>query len=179
MTKDTETCLSDQHLTLFGSIIRWFARYEQLILRLTAAIAGSDPSAVMILTRNLDFNDKRLALIDLLRHHGTPMDQYDRICDFLTIPGTFLRLRNDIVHSPWTSAPNPHLIQPVWIFRRQPGVKPLHGDPDAKTGGYIERDEDKLDYSLEDLQTTVQTLAENYQTFAAFAEQTFLAADPR
>jgi hypothetical protein len=48
----------------------------------------------------------------------------------LTVPSTFLSLRNDIAHSAWAHAPTPHSIQPVWIFRRLPGVKPLHGYAD-------------------------------------------------
>jgi hypothetical protein len=173
MTMDAEHCLSDRHLTLFGAIIRWYARHEQLMLRLMAAVAGCDGSAVMILTSNLDFNGRRSALLDLLRHRATPLSLYDRICHFLTVPGTILRLRNDIAHSPWTAAPNTHLIQPVWIFRRQPGVKPLHGDPDDVERRYVECDDDKLDYSLEDLESSVRTLAENYQAFAAFVDDAF------
>jgi hypothetical protein len=32
----------------------------------------------MLLTRRLDFNAKREALLILLRHHGTPKDRFDR-----------------------------------------------------------------------------------------------------
>jgi hypothetical protein len=175
MTEKSENCLTEKHLQLFGAIIRWFARYELLMLDLTAAVAGSDASAIMILTRNLDFSDKRLALIDLLRHRAIPFDQYDRICDYLTVPNTFLTLRNDIAHSAWVHAPNPYLIQPVWIFRRRPGVKPLHGDPDTPGGRYVECDEDKLDYSLETLAEAVETLASNYGNFAAYVHENMLS----
>ena len=174
MTGISEDCLTENHLRLFGAIIRWFARYELLMLELTAAIAGSDASAIMILTRNLDFRDKRLALIDLLRHRAIPLDQYHRIVDYLIVPNTFLSLRNDIAHSAWTKAPNPYLIQPVWIFRRQPGVKPLHGDPDASGARYVECDEDKLDYSLEFLGQAVETLASNYESFSAYLHENML-----
>ncbi len=176
MTGKGEDCLTERHLSLFGAIIRWFARYEQLILRLTAAVAGSDASATMILTRKLDFNDKKLALLDLLRHRATPLDQYDRISNFLTIPGTFLRLRHDIAHSPWTSAPTPYSVQPVWIFHRQPGVKPLHGDPDNIKARYVEGNEDKLDYSLDELEGITETLAANYANFSAYVDETFPSA---
>ena len=99
MNKTSDDCLTEKHLLLFGTIIRWFARYELLMLDLTAAVAGSDTSATMILTRNLGFRDKRLALIDLLRHLAIPLDQYHRIIDYLIVPNTFFSLRNDISFS--------------------------------------------------------------------------------
>lgn len=172
-----EDCLTEKHLQLFGAIIRWFARYEQLMLDLTAAVAGSDASAILILTRNLDFKDKRLALIDLLRHRAIPFDQYNQICDYLTVPNTFLSLRNDIAHSAWTQAPKPTSIQPVWIFRRQPGIKPLHGRPEDSSVDYIERDEDKLDYTLDDLDQTIATLASNYESFSAYLHANMLIGE--
>ncbi len=171
MNKTSDDCLTEKHLLLFGTIIRWFARYELLMLDLTAAVAGSDTSATMILTRNLGFRDKRLALIDLLRHLAIPLDQYHRIIDYLIVPNTFFSLRNDIAHSAWAKAPNPYSIQPVWIFRRQPGVKPLHGYPDGSDERYVECDEDKLDYSLDVLTDAVKTLADNYESFAAYLHQ--------
>ncbi len=161
MKRTGEDCLTEKHLALFGAIVRWFARYELLMLDLTAAVAGSDASAVMILTRNLDFNGKRLALLDLLRDRAVPLDRYDRICNFLTVPNTFLSLRNDIAHAAWVHAPAPQSIQPVWIFRRQPGVKPMHG----------ERDGDKLDYTLETFAEAVATLASNYESFLAYLHE--------
>ncbi len=171
MNSTGEDCLTEKHLQLFGAIIRWFARYELLMLELTAAVAGSNASAIMILTRNLDFRDKRLALIDLLRHRAIPFDRFDRICNYLTVPNTFLPLRNDIAHSAWVHAPTPYLIQSVWIFRRRPGVKPLHGDPDESGARYIECDEDKVDYSIETLAEAVETLASNYDSFSAYLHE--------
>ncbi len=178
MNKTSEDCLTERHLLLFASVIRWFARYELLMLELTAAVAGSDASAVMILTRNLDFGEKRQALIELLRHRAIPMDQFDRINKFLTVPNTFLSLRDDIAHSAWIQAESPYVIQPVWIFKRGPGVKPLHGAPDASHAQYVECDEDKVDYTLDVLDGAVKTLAENYESFSAYLQESLLLGRP-
>jgi hypothetical protein len=176
MTSFSDDCLSERHLTLFGAIIRSFARHEHLMLRLTASVAGCDTSALMILIRNQDFNDKKLALLDLLRHRATAMDRYDRICNFMATASSFLRLRNDIAHSPWTKALAPNAIQPVWIFRRQPGVKPMHGDPSEAAPRYVESDDDRIDYSLKDLETAVRTLTDNERDFTAFVDEFFAGA---
>ncbi len=98
-----EDCLTERHLLLFGTIIHWFAGYERLILEISATVAGSDYAAVMLLTRGLDFEGKRKALLDLLRHRAVPLDQYDRVCEYLKIPQGLTQLRNDIAHSTWTA----------------------------------------------------------------------------
>jgi hypothetical protein len=118
-----QDCLTDRHLLLFGTILHGFARYERLISEISATVAGSDYAAVILLTRGLDFEGKRPALLDLLRHRAVPLDQYDRICTFLKIPEGLIRLRNDIAHSTWTSVRYSNWIQPDWILQPPPRVK--------------------------------------------------------
>jgi hypothetical protein len=69
----TPDCLTEQHLLLFGAIIQWFARHELLMQDIMATVAGSDTAAIMLLTRGLDFEGKRQALLDLLRHRAVPL----------------------------------------------------------------------------------------------------------
>jgi hypothetical protein len=154
--------LTDRHLLVFGTIVHWFARYEQLMEEIIAAVAGSDSASIMLLTRGLDFSGKRRALFDLLRHRKIPLDQYDAIERYLIIPHTLTPLRNDIIHSVWVPGSTSHLIQPDWILRLPPSVRPLHGEV------FIELEEDRVAYSLDDLSDEVRRLAENYELFSEY-----------
>ena len=165
MEKADLGCLTERHLQLFGAIIQWFARYEWLMQEVIATVTGSDSGSVMLLTRSLDFSGKRQALFDLLRHRGVPLDQYDRINAYLMVPHTFTRLRDDIAHSTWISGPSSNSIQPDWILRLPPSIRPLRGE------GLIEREEDKVTYSLEELGETVDTLAANYEACFGYLQE--------
>ncbi len=170
MTDTNLGCLSDRHLLLFGKIIQWFARYELLMQEIMAIVAGSDSGSVMLLTRGLDFTGKRLALFELLRHRTVPVDQYDRINHYLMIPHTLTPLRDDIAHSTWIAGPSSNWVQPDWILRLPPSIKPLHGT------GFIEREDDKTAYSLADLEEATETLASNYQDFREYLQEIGLAS---
>ena len=165
MKKADLGCLTERHLLLFGTIIQWFARYEWLMQEVMATVAGSDSGSIMLLTRGLDFSGKRQALFDLLRHRGVPLDRYDRINAYLMVPHTFTPLRDDIAHSVWMPGPSSNSIQPDWILRLPPSIRPLRGK------GLIEREEDKVTYSLEELGETVDTLAANYEAFFGYLQE--------
>jgi hypothetical protein len=138
MEKPFSDCLTDRHLSLFGSIVQWFARYEVLMQDVMAALAGADSTTVMFLTRGLNFNGKRRALLDLLRHRSIPLDQFDRIDRHLVVPDTFSSLREDIAHSTWILSAPSSWIQPNWILRMPAGVKPLRSDPCALGQNFVE-----------------------------------------
>jgi hypothetical protein len=157
--------LTDRHLLLFGTIIQWFARYELLMQEIMASIAGTDSGAVMLLTRGLDFSSKRRTLLDLLRRSAIPLDQYDRLNEYLTVPHTLTPLRDDIAHSAWIPGPATNSIQPDWILRIPPGVRPLHGK------GLFERKADTFSYSLESLGENVATLAANYARLSDYLQE--------
>lgn len=161
-------CLTEQHLLLFGSIIQWFARYEVLMQDVMAVVSGSDVSAIMLLTRGLDFISKRQALLDLLRHRAIPLDQQEQVYRYLIPVRTLAPLRNDIAHSAWTAAPNAHSIQPEWILHLGPRVLPLRDDPGAPASNFVPTWDDKLSYTLDDLSKDVETLATNYHVFADY-----------
>ena len=163
--------LTEQHLLLFGTIIQWFAQYEALMHEVMAKAAGCDSAAVMLLTRGLDFSGKRRALLDLLRHRSVPLDRYDRINDYLLVPHSLTPLRNDIAHSAWVPAKTPHWIQPDWILHLPPAVRPLHGDE------FVERAEDKLAYSLQELGEAIEALVANYDGFAGYLREIGLLGD--
>jgi len=158
-------CLTERHLLLFGTIIQWFARYELLMQEIMAILMGADSGSVMLLTRGLDFSEKRQALFDLLRHRNIPLDRYDEINKFLMVPHTLTPLRNDIAHSGWVTGPSSDAIQPDWILRLPPSVKPLHGP------GLVEREEDKIAYSLDEFREIVDTLATNYKDFIKYLHE--------
>ncbi len=154
--------LTERHLLLFGTIVQWFARYELLIHKLMANIIGTDANSIMLLTRSLDFSAKRRALFDLLRRRAIPLDQFDRLNEFFTVPQTLAALRDEIAHSAWVPGPAAGSIQPDWILRTPRSIKPFHG------GGLLERDEDGLAYSLNTLEDAVRTLARNYERLSDY-----------
>jgi len=167
MKNATQDCLTPRHLQLFGAIVQWFARYELLMQDVMATVAGSDSAAVMLLTRRLDFAAKRQVLLDLLRHRPVPLDQFDRIRGHLVIPDNLTPLRNNIAHSAWKPGVSATGVQPNWILRIPPSVKPSRGDP-AMSGTYLEDDDDRIEYTLEDLAQIVESLAGNYVLFLAY-----------
>jgi hypothetical protein len=161
-------------LLLFGAIIQWFARYELLMQQIMAKVAGSDTAAIILLTAGLDFTGKRQALLDLMRHRAVPLDQYDRIYDYLTPPHTLTPLRNDIAHAAWIPGPVHDAIQPDWILRLPPSIKPWRSDAEGPSDKFIERDEDKNIYTLDDLGAVVETLAENHALFLDYLRKSGL-----
>lgn len=165
MPKTNLGCLTQRHLLLFGTIVQWFARYEMLMQEIMATVAGCDSASVMLMTRQLDFNEKRLALLELLRNRTVPADRYDRIVAYLTGPRTLTPLRNDIVHAAWIPGDKSDSIQPNWILRIPASVKPLRGE------GIIERENDQVAYSLEDLDDAVDMLSTNYEGFYAYLQE--------
>ena len=170
MKNATLDCLTPRHLQLFGTIVQWFARYELLMQDVMAAVAGSDSAAIMLLTRRLDFAAKRQVLLDLLRHRPVPMDQFDRIRGHLVIPHNLTPLRNNIAHSAWKPGLSATGVQPNWILRIPPSVKPSWGDS-AASGIYVEDDEDRIEYTLDDLAQIVESLAGNYALFLAYLRE--------
>ncbi len=76
------------------------------------------------------------------------------------VPHTFTLLRDDIANS----------IQPDWILRLPPSIRPLRGE------GLIEREEDKVTYSLEELSEIAGTLAANYELFFDYLKESGLVA---
>lgn len=171
MMQRVSDCLSEQHLLLFGIVIRWFARYELLIQQVMATVAGADCAAVMLLTKNLDFGEKRETFLNLLRHRTTPLDQYDQINDFLMVPHTLTRLRNDIAHADWIAGPSPNSIQPDWILRPSSSVKPLYDGRGADGKKDVECEEDKTVFTIEDLNEAIDSLAGNYAGFSGYLHE--------
>ncbi|MGP0059323.1 MAG: hypothetical protein ACLPID_08570 [Beijerinckiaceae bacterium] len=160
--------LGEHHLLLFGTIIQRFAAHELLMQRIMAHVLGTQPASVMLLTRHLPFEGKRKALLDLLRHRNVPRDQCDRVSTYLNVPLAQARLRNDIVHSVWTKAQEADFIQPAWIIEPLARVKPVHARPDVSSAEFIEDEDEKFAYSLDDLTEIAAALENNRANFAAY-----------
>ena len=144
-------CLTERHLLLFVIIVQWFAQYELLIQEIIATISGSDLSTIIPLTRSLNFDDKRHALLELLYHGKVPLDQYDRISSYLRLPHNFTPLRKHITHATWVQSEIPNSIQPNWILQIPQSVEPLCSDLNA--------------YTLDDFEHVAKTLATNHKQF--------------
>jgi hypothetical protein len=168
MKKAIHESLTERHLLLFGTIIQWFARYELLMQEVMATVAGTDTACIMFLTRELDFGGKRRALLDLLRHRTIPLDQFDEIGKYLMIPNNFTSLRDDIAHRTWSASVSSSWIQPDWILQPAPEVKPAREELRMHDENFVERDEDKIGYTVDDLEQIVSNLAANYKDFSAY-----------
>lgn len=168
MSKDG---LTERHLLLFGTIIQWFARYERLMLEVAATVAGSDYASMMLLTSGLDFEGKRQALLHLLQHKTVPLDQYDHVRVYLGVPQALTRLRNDIAHATWMSVPYSNWIQPEWILRPPPRVKPLRNNPGASRDDFVEGEDDKIGYTIDDLDEVIRNLSVNHENFTNYLKE--------
>jgi hypothetical protein len=159
--------LTERHLLLFGTIIHWFAHYERLMLEISATVAGSDYAAVMLLTRGLDFEGRRKALLDLLRHRAVPLDQYDRVREYLKIPHGLTQLRNDIAHSTWKSVRYSNWVQPDWILQPAPRVKAWRNDS-------FEDEDEKIGYTIDEFDEIAGTLSANHESFENYLREVHL-----
>jgi hypothetical protein len=168
MKKAIHDGLTERHLLLFGTIIQWFARYELLMQEVMATVAESDTACIMLLTRGLDFRGKRRALLDLLRHRTIPLDQFDEIGKYLMIPHNLTPLRDDIAHTTWSANVSSSWIQPDWILQPAPSVKPVRKELGVHDVIFIERDEDKVGYTVDDLEQIAYNLGANHKRFSAY-----------
>jgi hypothetical protein len=174
MSKPPPDCLTDQHLILFGKIVQWFAGHEMLMQDIMATVSGADVTSIKILTAGLGFSQKHTALFDLLRHRAVPIDRQDEVRKFLVPLQNYTQLRNDIVHSLWTEALPQNAIWPVWLTAGPlNAVKPAH-DPGGASKTFVEGEEDRASYTLEDLREIATTLAHNHAAFCAYATETNL-----
>jgi hypothetical protein len=174
MSEDNpSSCLGDAHLLLFGRVVQIYARYELLMQRLMANVAGCTPAAVMILTRGLDFSAKRGAVLDLLRHSKIPLDQFDHINKLLVVPQTLAQLRHDVAHCIWIKGAAPDSIQPDWILKPAPSVRPLHQTTEASLP--VETESDRVTYSLDELEAACGNLENSLRALADYLQEIGLA----
>ena len=162
--------LTERHLMLFGTIIQLFARYELLMQEVMTTVSGADPAAIMLLTRSLDFREKRRALLDLLFHWTVPVDQYDRISTFLLVPEELTPLHNDIAHAAWVSDHSSSWIQPDWILRTPNSIKPMRDAPLVGGARFIERNDDKATYTIQGLEDIINSLASNFELLTEYLQ---------
>lgn len=158
MNEADRNVLTERHLALFGAVTQWFARYELSIQQAIAGLLQTELSCIAILMRELDFMQKRMALLDLLRDRSAPHDQWERVFAHLALPVGQLPLRHHITHSTWINSPEPHSIQPNWILRPKPSVEPIYLGPTF----------DETSYTLEDLSEIVGNLAGGYERFVSY-----------
>jgi hypothetical protein len=177
MSAAPSDCITERHLMLFGAIVRWFARHEVLMQRIIATVIGSHLTDVLLLTKALTTGEKRMALLGLLRHRGIPLDRFDAVYKYLIILETFSSLVSDIEHSEWIAGKASRSIQPDWILRPKPTIKPVHSGEDGGSQGFLEDYDDKVEYTLEQLTGIAETLAGNYQGFSAYCRSVGLLVE--
>jgi hypothetical protein len=61
-------------------------------------------------------------------------------------------------------------IQPDWIVHRPTMVKPMHETGKGQSGRYIERERDKSNYSLADIEHIADILAENHAALSSYLQ---------
>ena len=161
---------------LFGMITQWFARYELLIHKMIATVSGSDATSIKLLTRGLSFAVKRDALFDLLRHRAVPLDRIDQVQKYLQILHTFTPLCNDIAHSAWIEVKPETSIRPAWLSHKLPTtIKAVH-DIDGQSQLFVEDDQDRATYTLDELKKIVENLEMNYTIFHAYVREVGLVS---
>ena len=153
--------LTEQHLRVFGAILHQFAQYELTIQRAIAGLLRIDLSAIVLLTRDLDFLQKRSALLDLLRNRQVPNDIWDSVFAYLAVPTGRAPLREQIIHATWKMSPEPKSIQPNWILRIPRGIEPAYGQLTT----------DDTSYSLDLLHEIAANLVEGHKQFTSFLLQ--------
>ncbi len=167
MAENNGGVLTERHLGLFGSIVQWFAQYELTIQRAIAGIMKAELPSVVVLTRELDFMQKRAALLDVMKVRRLPSDHWERIFAYLAVPAARVRLRDQIARSTWRSSPEPHSIQPNWILQLPAGIEPADLGPVSNS----------TSYPLDMLRQIAADLAESHERFVAYlAEAGFLAS---
>ena len=161
--------LTERHLLLFGVIVQWFARYERLMVESMARLVGVEPTSVALMTRELRFEEKRRAFLNILRYGKVPIDQYDRVCEYLRVPHALSALRDNIVHATWTAGRQPNsVVQPDWVLNLPPSVQPSLGGVDAE---FIKGQEEKVGYTLDDLAEAARTLSLNYAALSSYVKE--------
>jgi hypothetical protein len=85
--------------------------------------------------------------------------------------GTFVPLLNDILHSAWIAGGSPHSIQPDWILCLPSTIKAMHADVDTPPGSFIENDQDRTHYSVDDLADIAEDLAMNHEPFSGYLRE--------
>ena len=169
MSEGTLSCVTERHLLCFGTIIHCFARYEALMQEIMAKISGGDVTSVKLLTGDLNFGEMRDALFNLLRHRAVPIDQIEQIRSYMRIPSAFTPLRNDIAHSVWIEGTPQGSIWPAWLSHGpRTAVKPLH-DIGRHATEFVENEQDRITYTLDDLKEIGQNLTLNYSSMEEYA----------
>jgi hypothetical protein len=179
MDMSQTTAITDQHLMLFGTVTQSFAQHESLMQEVMAAVSGADVTSIRLLTRGLNFNQRRDALFNLLRHRAVPIDQIDQIRNYLQILQTYNALRHDIAHAIWIDGRPKNSIRPLWLSHGQvAAIKPVH-DTDGDTKPFIEDDDDRATYTLDDLREIGANLNSNCAEFHDYLVKVNLMAIPR
>jgi hypothetical protein len=83
-------------------------------------------------------------------------------------------LRDDIGHSNWTAGASKDSIQPAWIFNRAATIKALHRTSETDAADFMEDDDDRTEYTLDELAMIAESLADNHAAFHDYAIKTRL-----
>ena len=161
----TYGALGDRHHAMFGALVQRFAHHEALIDGVIATLSGASVASVKLLMASLDFVQKCDALLNLMRHRGIPVAQYDRVLRFTNAPRTHFDLFRDILHSTWAKSESQNVIYPKWLSHGPAeSVKPLH-NVGTNGGAFQEWPEDRTSYTLDDLDEISQLLVTNCEEF--------------
>jgi hypothetical protein len=178
MSQPPRESLTEQHLMLFGAILHCFAQHEVLMQEIMAVVSGADVTSIRLMTRGLTFTRRRDALFNLLRHRVVPIDQTDQIRNYLQILQTYNALRDDIAHSAWVEGRPRNSVRPLWLSHGPiAAVRPVH-DTDGGTRPYIEDDEDRATFTIDDLREIGDNLLRNCAEFHAYLVRVNLMSTP-
>ena len=179
MSEATSTTITEQHLMLFGTITQCFAQHEALMQEVMAAVSGADVTSIRLLTAGLNFNQRREALFNLLRHRAVPLNQTDQIRNYVQILQTYNALRHDIAHATWIEGKPNNSVRPLWLTHGQvAAIKAVH-DTDGASKPFIEDDDDRATYTLDDLREIGANLTANRVEFHDYLVKVDLMSKPK
>jgi hypothetical protein len=160
--------LDERHFLRFGEIVQLFAEHELLLGRTVAHVLGTQAAPVLLLMQAMSFEEKRKALLDLMRHREIPLDHFDAVSSFFGFLLPFLPLRHNIVHATWSIASSDDMLQPAWILKLPPRVKPVIAKADEGQNSFVEDPEEKMGYSLAELSEIAAQLRSNLAALADY-----------
>jgi hypothetical protein len=164
-SKDDDPLLFNPHYSAFGAIIHECARYEYLMVGITAKILGLKVIQASVMMADLPYRGKLATFKATIKLHDLKPEQREKIIWFLGNMSKHNQLRNHIAHSTWKRGDRPD------------SIKPLGCDVRSGEAVFLGIGENETDYTLQDLEGVAMDLINNRNAFAKYLrEQNLLAS---
>jgi hypothetical protein len=137
---------NQHHFARFGAIIHSFARIEHLIQGTIAAVSGIDDGKLVVVTKSMNYSQKRDTLYSYLVIDNYAADKATKIRELFDEAHKFNSLRNCIAHALWVKGARPRSIRPQYV------------DVRYGKGRLIGFEDDDRDYTMDELGDAANSL---------------------